>query len=200
MKMNVGNKVILFLCMLLSCAGARAQKAAVKTNLLYDAAAFTANAGVEVGLAPRWTLDVSGDLNMWTLSHERRWKHWLLQPEARYWFCDRFSGHFLGFHAHGGQYNVGGLKNGLSFLGSDFSGLSETRYQGWFVGAGVAYGYTWILGRHWNFELEIGVGYAYTRYDRFRCAGCGKRIETDRPHHYVGPRSEEHTSELQSQR
>ena len=34
---------------------------------------------------------------------------------------------------------------------------------------------------------EEGVGYAYTRYDRFRCAGCGKRIETDRPHHYVGP-------------
>lgn len=70
---------------------------------------------------------------MWTLSHDRRWKHWLVQPEARYWFCDRFSGHFLGFHAHGGQYNVGGLKNGIKFLGSDFSKLSDARYQGWFV-------------------------------------------------------------------
>ncbi|WP_156148710.1 DUF3575 domain-containing protein, partial [Bacteroides intestinalis] len=23
--------------------------------------------------------------------------------------------------------------------------------------------------------------------DRFQCLGCGKRIETDKPHHYVGP-------------
>ena len=187
MKTKAGIKALLLAAMLCATVAARAQQVAVKSNLLYDIAALTANAGVEVALAPRWTLDLSANYNGWTLSHERRWKHWLLQPEARYWFCDRFSGHFLGFHAHGGQYNVGGLKNGLSFLGSDFSGLSETRYQGWFVGAGVAYGYTWILGRHWNFELEIGVGYAYTRYDRFRCAGCGKRIETDRPHHYVGP-------------
>ena len=79
------------------------------------------------------------------------------------------------------------LKNGLSFLGSDFSGLSETRYQGWFVGAGVAYGYAWILGRHWNLEAEIGFGYAYTRYDRYRCAGCGRKVESDKSHHYVGP-------------
>lgn len=184
--MEVKLKHILLAILVCLCVTARGQQVAVKTNALYDAL-LNVNVGAEFGLAPRWTLDVSGNLNMWTLSHDRRWKHWLLQPEARYWFCDRFSGHFLGFHAHGGQYNVGGLKNDISFLGSDLSALSDSRYQGWFIGAGVAYGYTWILGRHWNFELEIGVGYAYTRYDRFRCAGCGKKIETDRPHHYVGP-------------
>ena len=96
-------------------SGVKGQDAAVKTNLLYDAA-LTVNLGVEFGLAPRWTLDVSGNFNGWTLSHDRRWKHWLLQPEARYWFCDRFSGHFLGAHAHGGQYNARGLKNNISFL------------------------------------------------------------------------------------
>ena len=73
------------------------------------------------------------------------------------------------------------------FLGSDLSKLSDYRYQGWFIGAGVAYGYAWILGRHWNLEAEIGVGYAYTQYDSFRCVGCGKRVEKDKPHHYVGP-------------
>ena len=109
-----------------------------------------------------------------------------LAPEARLWFCDRFAGHFIGFHAHGGQYNIGGVKNGISFLGSDLSKLSDYRYQGWFIGAGVAYGYAWILGRHWNLEAEIGVGYAYTQYDSFRCVGCGKRVEKDKPHHYVG--------------
>ena len=126
--------------------GAKCQEVALKSNLLYDAFA-TLNAGVETGLADRWTLDVSVNYNGWTLSHDRKWKHWLLQPEARYWFCDRWAGHFVGAHLLGGQYNVGGLKNDFSFLGSDFSKLSDRRYQGWFLGEGAVYGYYWILDK-----------------------------------------------------
>ncbi len=187
MKTKAGIKALLLAAMLCATVAARAQQVAVKSNLLYDIAALTANAGVEVALAPRWTLDLSANYNGWTLSHERRWKHWLVQPEARYWFCDRFVGHFLGVHALGGQYNIGGVKNHISFLGSDFSKLSDRRYQGWFVGAGIAYGYAWILGRHWNLEAELGVGYIYTRYDSYPCASCGKKLAEDRPHRYVGP-------------
>ncbi len=173
--------------LVLGSISAKGQEVAVKTNLLYDIAAFTANAGVEVGLAPRWTLDVSANYNGWTLSGARRWKHWLVQPEARYWFCDRFAGHFIAGHALGGQYNVGGINPGISFLGTDFRKLADRRYQGWFVGAGVAYGYAWILGRHWNLEAEIGLGYIYTRFDSYPCAACGRKLSEDRPHHYVGP-------------
>ena len=71
-------------------------------------------------------------------------------------------------HVHGGQYNIGGIDTDFKLLGTDFSTLKDTRYQGWFVGGGIAYGYAWILGRHWNIETEIGVGYSYTRYDRFQ--------------------------------
>lgn len=163
-----------------------AQDVAVKTNILSDVF-LNINTSLEVGLAPRWTLDISGEVNAWTLSHDRRWKHWAVQPEARYWFCDRFAGHFIGAHLHGGQYNIGGIDTDFSLLGTDFSTLKSTRCQGWFVGAGVAYGYAWILGRHWNIETEIGVGYSYTRYDRFRCAGCGKKVSENKPHNYFGP-------------
>lgn len=172
---------------LLTSLGASAQNdVAIKTNVLYDLTA-TVNAGIEVGLAPRWTIDLSGNFNAWNLSEEKRWKHYLVQPEARYWFCDRFMGHFLGIHAHGGQYNVGGLKNNISFLGTDLSKLTDNRYQGWFAGGGIAYGYAFVLGRHWNLELELGVGYAYSKYDSFECAGCGRKVETGLTHHYVGP-------------
>ena len=163
-----------------------AQKVALKTNLLYDATA-TVNAGIEIGLAPRWTLDISGNFNDWTMSHNRKWKHWLVQPEARYWFCERFSGHFIGIHAHGGEYNFGNLKNGIKFLGSDFSKLTDNRYQGWYVGGGLSYGYAWILGKHWNLEAELGIGYIYTRFDKYPCAECGEKIEEDASHHYFGP-------------
>ena len=172
---------------LLTSLGASAQNdVAIKTNVLYDLTA-TVNAGIEVGLAPRWTIDLSGNFNAWNLSENQRWKHYLVQPEARYWFCDRFMGHFIGIHAHGGQYNVGGLKNNISFLGTDLSKLTDNRYQGWFAGGGIAYGYAFVLGRHWNLELELGVGYAYSKYDSFECAGCGRKVETGLIHHYVGP-------------
>ncbi|MFO3729033.1 MULTISPECIES: DUF3575 domain-containing protein [Butyricimonas] len=166
--------------------GVKCQKMAVKSNLLYDATA-TINAGMEFCLATRWTFDLSGNYNGWTISGDRKWKHWMMQPEARYWFCDRFAGHFLGAHALGGKYNIGNLKNSISFLGTDFSKLTDRRYQGWFIGAGVAYGHSWILSKHWNFEAEIGVGYIYTHYDVYPCAECGTRLAKGRSHHYVGP-------------
>ena len=185
MKKFLFRMAMVFVGMMLATQ-LQAQKVAVKTNLLYDATA-TINAGIEFGLAPKWTLDLSGNFNGWTMSHDRKWKHWMAQPEARYWFCDRFAGHFLGFHALGGQYNIGHLKNNIKFLGTDFSKLSDSRYQGWFIGAGIAYGYAWVLNKHWNLEGEIGVGYVYTEYDRFNCKGCGKKVEEDKNHHYFGP-------------
>ena len=72
----------------------KSQNVAVKSNVLADAF-LNPNLGIEIGLASKWTLDVTGQFNAWMLSHNRHWKHWAIQPEVRYWFCDRFSGHFV---------------------------------------------------------------------------------------------------------
>lgn len=183
-KMTLKLYAVLFLG--LFSMGAKCQEVALKSNLLYDAFA-TLNAGVEVKLSDRWTLDVSANYNGWTLSHDRKWKHWLLQPETRYWFCDSFAGHFVEAHVLAGQYNVGNLDNNISFLGSDLSKLSDKRYQGWFVGLGLVYGYAWILNKHWNLEALLGFGWAYTRYDIYPCAHCGTKVAENKPHNYVGP-------------
>ncbi len=168
----------------ISCA--RAQEFGIKTNVLSDAF-MNINLGIEAGLAPKWTLDVEGEFNGWTLSHNRRWKHWAAQPEARYWFCQRFGGHFIGIHAHGGQYNIGGFDGWYHLLGTNASKLKDERYQGWFLGAGVSYGYAFMLGRHWNLEAEVGIGYSYTKYDTYSpCAVCGDKLRSG-DHHYVGP-------------
>lgn len=43
----------------------------------------------------------------------------------------------------------------FKFLGTDFSWLKKDyRYEGWFIGAGVAYGYAWALSKHWNLPSE----------------------------------------------
>ncbi len=163
---------------------AEAQSAAIKTNLLYDATG-TINLGLEVGLASRWTLDISGNYNDWEVLDNRSWRHYLVQPEVRYWFCDRFAGHFMGLHLHGGEVDFYNLDNGIKFLGSDFSILSDHQLKGWFVGAGIGYGYAFILGEHWNLELELGIGYAYTEYDTYSWPA-KQKISDDRSHNYFG--------------
>lgn len=175
----------MLMLLVLASASAWAQKAAVKTNLIYDAAA-TVNLGAEFALAPKWTLDLSANYNGWDIKSDMKWKHWMAQPEARYWFCNKFMGHFIGIHAHGGQFNMGGLDLDFKFLGTNYRNLRDHRYEGWFAGAGIAYGYAWTLGRHWNMEAELGIGYSYSGYDKYPCEKCGKKVESDGNHHYYG--------------
>jgi len=184
MRLTVGLALVLLLSLMLS-PSAKAQTAAVKTNIVHDATT-TLNAGLEFKLAPRWTVDLSGDLNPWTFSGDRKFKHWLLQPELRLWTCDAWAGHFFGLHALGGQFNVGGFDINANLLGTDWNLIKDHRYQGWMVGAGLAYGYSWILGQRWNLETEIGAGWVHAWYDTFRCSGCGKKIATDDQHDYFG--------------
>ena len=139
-------------------------------------------------MAPKWSFDLTGQVNAWNI-HERRWRHWMVQPEARLWLCEAFQGSFFGLHAIGGQFNIGNIDNNIKFLGSDFSQLKDHRYQGWGVGAGIAYGHDWILAKHWNLEFEIGVGWIYTRFDRYPCTECGTLKPEDKNlhHNYFGP-------------
>ena len=56
------------------------------------------------------------------------------------------------------------------------SGLGSKRYQGWMAGAGIGYGYNWVLGKRWSLEATLGVGYIHFGYDRFECKTCGDRL------------------------
>ena len=183
--MKVFHIIAILLLAVFAAPCAKAQNVGLKTNLLYDAL-LSPTVGVEVGVAPKWTVDLSGTLNAWTVN-DHRWKQWMVQPEGRYWFCQRFAGHFVAAHALGGQFNFGNIDADFKFLGTDFSKLKDERYQGWMAGAGVAYGYSWILTRNWNIEAELGIGWVYSRYDVYRCADCGKKIRENESHNYFGP-------------
>ena len=63
---------------------------------------------------------------------------------------------------------------------------ADHRYQGWATGLGISYGYSWILGKRWNIEATIGFGYAYSNYDKYDCATCG-RFKGSQDKHYFGP-------------
>ncbi len=164
---------------------AKAQSAAIKTNLLYDATA-TVNLGFEVGIAPKWTFDLNGNYNGWKIDG-RQIKHWMAQPEFRYWFCEKFNGNFIGIHAIGGQYDVGNMKHTFNFLGNHFDEAKDHKIKGWAVGAGISYGHTWMLAKHWNLEAEVGFGWMYMRYDKYSEPMGGEKIRRNAVHNYVGP-------------
>ncbi|MCI5977795.1 MAG: DUF3575 domain-containing protein [Bacteroidales bacterium] len=155
----------------------------VKTNLLYDATT-TPNLGLELGLKGKSTLNLVYGLNPWTFHSkskgERKAKHWVLMPEYRWYTCQRFSGHFLGFHALGGEFNAGNVDlpfPGFFFRGDDMrTQLRDYRFEGHFLGAGLTYGYQWILSKHFNLEAEIGVGYGHIWLDKYACGDCGSKL------------------------
>lgn len=120
-------------------------KFAIKTNALYWATS-TPNLGIEVGLAKKLTLDISGNYNPWKFGDDRQIKHWLVQPELRYWLCERFNGSFFGLHGHYGEMNVSNL---------NIFGMGHDRYDGNLYGAGISYGYQWIISKRWSMEATM---------------------------------------------
>lgn len=157
------------------------QTVAVKNNLVYDAT-LTPNLALEFGLGSRTTLDIVGGYNWFEFNHHKQFKHYLVQPEIRFWSCERFNGFFWGMHLHGGEYSIANLS--LPF--DAFPALKNHRYEGYFFGGGVSIGNQWVLGKRWNFEASIGVGYARYYYEKFGCGECQGPVK-DGWKNYFGP-------------
>lgn len=150
---------------------AHGQVIGVKTNALMDGLKII-NVGTEIGLAKKTTLDLYANYNPWKESRFKMYKMLVFQPELRHWFCDRFNGHFVGVHLHGGVFQTAGVK--LPF--GMYPSMDDYRYKGYFYGGGVSYGYQWILGKHWNLEGNVGVGYARVHYEKYPCIECGDKL------------------------
>jgi opacity protein-like surface antigen len=167
---------LIFVVTLLVCVVANGQTVAVKSNLLYDITS-TVNLGMEFALSPKWTVELPVNYNPWDFGENRKVKHWLIQPEARHWLCRKFYGHFVGLHGHIGAFNMGGIK---------LIGLEEHRYEGNFYGAGVSYGYHWILNSRLSIEATVGLGYAFMDYKKYLCETCASLLD-DNTKNYFGP-------------
>lgn len=179
------NKNTFLLCMLLSltaCLPLTGQTVAVKSNLL-SAVQGTLNAGVELSLGQRTTLEGYGSLRPWERKVDAVHKYWLVQSELRHWMCQKFNGTFIGGFVNGAQFNVGGKK--LPF--GCFPSLKEHRYEGYLLGGGMTFGHQLILGTHWNVELSLSAGYEFIHYKRYRCPAECARLDKEDHYHYVGP-------------
>lgn len=173
----------LILCLMAVSSWGFAQTVGVKSNLLYWGTG-TPNLGLEVRVAPHWTIDVSGGWNPFTMNKETglKWRHWAVAPEARYYLCEAFNGHFFGLHGVVGFYNVNKLNIPIGWLKE----IKDYRLQGWAYGGGLTYGYEWVLAKHWNLEASLSAGYIYSDYTKYNCEHCGK-VVAEETKHYLGP-------------
>lgn len=155
----------------------------LKTNLLY-AATLTPNLGLEIGLDSRFSLYISGGYNPWKREGKRndndKLVHWMVLPELRYWLCEPSSGHFIGIHAIATEYNIGGHKL-LYIFDKDY------RYEGWGVGAGFTYGYSWMFTPRWGIEAFLGLGIVQLNFEKTdnRNWCCNKSERSTKT--YLGP-------------
>ncbi len=183
--MKIRSVTLAIASLLCSCT-ATAQKLIVKNNLFYDFAmsarngspAFTPNFGIEAYLSPHWTAGFNAAYMPWPSDSrkEKKWKHLLLSPEARYWFCSAFSRDFVGFNFMYGHYNVGKVH----FPFGLYPSLRHKRHQGDMVALGTSYGYSWILSPHWSLEAEAGLDVGYTWFKKYDCAHCGTYYGKDK--------------------
>lgn len=186
------KKSVIFLPLLFFCFKSYTQETkmvvnkipsvAINSNLLYDATT-SMNLGMEFKLSNTSTLKLPVTYNPWTFNdNSKKFKFILFQPEWRWWFCEAFTGHFFGIHAHYAYYNVGGVNKVWSIPFSDY--MQEHRFEGWLAGGGLTYGYQFYLAPRWSLEASLGIGYAYLNYDTYYCEECGKLISRDNKNYF----------------
>ena len=177
MKKKLNYRKTLVVLLLFITNTVSAQQVTLSNNLLYDAT-LTPNLRLGVRLSPHWSLGLTAGYRPWPTDDEtvRKYKHLLLSPDLRYWKDSVNVHHFFGINPVYVHYNISGIRLPFNLYQLD----KEQRYQGDFFGLGAFYGYSWPLGRHWNFEPWIGAVVGYTKYDNYQCGHCGTKIGTEK--------------------
>jgi hypothetical protein len=177
------NKLCLgILLSVLTVSISYAQNLAVKSNLLYDLTG-TLNVGgeyaitknISAGLSLNWNGLAFGIKNATAPYDKMAWKHFLVQPEGRYWFRESFNGLFAGVHLSYMSYDIRRI-NISSLFQKDRSDTRTIRedllfdrryvYKGSAFGGGATVGYQLYLSPRLNVEFSLGFGMMMFSYDK----------------------------------
>jgi len=150
---------------------------AIKTNLLYDALVIP-NIGAEVGIYKGLTIGGNYQ-NIWLRDDARtRWYrlegfeagiNWYINKEKR-----PFKGHHIGIY---GQMVTWDLTiDGRGYLA-----------ERWAYGGGISYGYALPVGKRFNLDFEIGVGYLGGNMHEYIPEDGHRVWQSREPFQWIGP-------------
>lgn len=153
--------VVAAIFMIVAGTSAKAQRIAITTNLLEDAF-LTPNIGIDVIVADRQSLTFDTSIAPFKATEFLHNKCMTLRAGYKYWFEQALYGHYIGVDAVA--------------TSSDLRiGRYSSRDQ--YIGLGIGYGYSFIIGKRFNIIPSVGVGVAYGKnyegYDMMDESGIG---------------------------
>ena len=156
-----------FLCLVMQSALAgcftslSAQEQSFSTNFIDYARSGSANLEASYALARHWSVsagvkyDSGGEM-----------RQQLYSLGGRYWPWHIYSGWWLSGKMQYQEFN-------------EAEHVTLQTSEGDRYGAGIAGGYSKMLGRHLNLDIGIGLWTGYTRYVTYACPTCGRIIGSD---------------------
>lgn len=163
-----GRWLLMILPALLFPLAASSQSVAVRTNLLYDAA-LVPTLGAEFSAGSDWSLGIDGSY-IWIKQRARN-RHWCLEGGDIYlrrWFGKdhdalRMMGQHLGIYAQMYTFQIQ-LCDSHGFISGN-PGHDISSRPLW--GAGVEYGYSMPIAKHFNLDFSLGLGYCHAIINRY---------------------------------
>jgi hypothetical protein len=162
--------LLIFTMVMLLVDEAGAQSLSLRTSVTMLATA-TPNIEISMPVSKKVSLHLPVMYNPWVMRQNSRFQQLTTMPGIRYWQQQCGVHYFASFYGIATRYHVGGWMD------------RKYRYDGTGYGAGVGFGYSWVLSDHWNFELEGGVGLIWADYDK-----CGWQSDSHRYGSYRGLR------------
>lgn len=130
---------------------ARAQFSSVAVNAI-GLATGNINAAIDVKLDTKISLNMPLSFSP-VMSRKVGWQNVVFAPGARFWTNELYNGSFIGVYGSAAYYRL------------RYDGWNR---QGWAAGVGVSYGYSHLLTKRWNLEIEVGVSAIYADFDKTR--------------------------------
>lgn len=139
---------------------ASAQKFALSTNLVEWANFGTINADAGLSVAQHFSLHAGAKFNPWSFHTKSGMQIYNKQTTAyfgaRYWPWYVYSGWWIGARVRFMDFSETGV-------------LRPKLFEGKSLGAGVLFGYTWMIHEHFNIEIGGGLwGGRHLEYNRYR--------------------------------
>lgn len=156
---------------MLAPAEASAQQVALGTNAIDYAELGTLNLNCNVSVGRRFTLGANVRYNPWVFKPktEQQFNSKVRggSIDFRYWPWHVYSGWWIMLKGQVLEYNVGGLFD------------KPECEQGLAYGAGIGFGYSLMLGKHWNVDFGITGWGGAKKYRLYDCPYCGYPLKDE---------------------
>lgn len=153
-----------------------AQNFTASTNLLDWANLGTINGTASVALSQHFSLGAEARYNNWSFGSTEKGNAFQNRSRSaalllRWWPWTSYSSWYFGLRGQIEEYNRGGW---IFDRRTPYGRVTE---EGYAYGAGIGAGYQYMIAKHLNLDLGLGIWAGRRVYTQYACPRCGRIIE-----------------------